>query len=125
MGYDRNRNNAYARHMTTSNSLSNKKYKPLLASRIETEAMCCEIFPWNGCCLNYINVRHIMPHQGPIKLSVHTPNPPVHPQLVVHLKEVDKPHICISCPFCTVVDVLLYRIIVISIQAVSWPSITI
>jgi hypothetical protein len=42
--------------------------------------------------------------------------------LVVPLKEVDKPNLCIVCPLCYVVDVLLYRIIVISIHAVSWPS---
>jgi hypothetical protein len=29
----------------------------------------------------------------------------------VLLKEVDKLHMCISCPLCNVIDVLLYRII--------------
>jgi len=83
------------------------------------QAMCCLLFPRNSACVNDINVGHIMPHQSPVKPKIHNPNPPVHPQLVLSPEEVDKSHICVIFPLCSVGDIFIYGIVLIYIQAVS------
>jgi hypothetical protein len=69
--------------------------------------MCCVLFPHNTICVSD-NVGHIMPHQGPVKSKIHDPNPPVHPWLVISPEEVDKSHICVTCPLCSEVAIFIY-----------------
>jgi hypothetical protein len=70
--------------------------------------MCCVLFPHNSACVSEINVGDITSHQGPVKLKIHTPNPPVYMQLVISPEEVDKSYICVSCPLCSEVEIFMY-----------------
>jgi len=70
--------------------------------------MCCVLFSHNSACVNDINVGHIIPHQDPLELKIHTPNPPVHPWLVISPEEVDKSHICVTSPLCDEDEIFIY-----------------
>jgi len=70
--------------------------------------MCSVLFPHNSAFVSDINVGHITPHQGPVKSKIHTPNPPVQPRLVISPEEVDKSHICVTCPLYNEGEIFIY-----------------
>jgi hypothetical protein len=79
----------------------------------------CSHLSQKKLCVIDTSVSNVTPHHGPIKLKIHSPNPPLHPWLV---EEVDRSHICVGCRLCIEVDILFCLVVVISVQGVTWPS---
>jgi len=63
-----------------------------------------------------------MYHQGPTESNIDTPNPPVHPRLVISPEEVNKSHICVTCPLWIEVEIFIYWTVLIYIQTIPSPS---
>jgi hypothetical protein len=50
-------------------------------------------------------------------LKIHTPNPPVHPWLVISPEEVDKSHICVTSPLCDEDEIFIYWLFLVPVPS--------
>jgi hypothetical protein len=102
------RNTACAWHPTINNALSNKLHKPLLASRVQMEAMSREV-------LSHKMIRTYT------SSGFDQADTPIQPQIIMPLKDTDKSHVCIGCLLHNEVDVLLCWVIIIPIRLFPGP----
>jgi hypothetical protein len=78
-----------------------------LASRIEVLVVCCIQVSQHRFSVNDTSMRHITPTKGLIKFQLHSPNRPLHPQLVVSFEKVHKAYTCVCCIPCSVARTFL------------------
>jgi hypothetical protein len=107
-----NRNTVYTRHMINNHPLSNKMHTPHLASRIMVQVMCHVVFPHNRGCVSDTDVKHI--RARPCRRFVLL-TPPIHPQTVVPLEEVDRSHICVRCSICNEVKIFFSWVMILKL----------
>jgi hypothetical protein len=90
-------------NMTTTYSFSNNMSASSCLKNLGADHVLYSQLLLKKAGVSDIYVSHITPHQGSVKLKILSPNPPVHPLLIVPLEEA---HIYVGCPFCNEADIL-------------------